>query len=242
MKKYVILCLVISLFSLLLLGCQNASSASIDEQFMKSMTKGLEARWAISTDPSNANIANGTTEHRAFNTKMVDAELSELSQYEDKEFENAALQALAMEYIGLLNTQKDSLEDVVSDFDKYNEIWMAAFNKRSQLIEQFVNNYGLKVSDKYTETLNDMMKNSENVTAAEQEKSAIQAMLSAMQFEIVDDSSSWKKYQTTAVNISGTDFTNFSLTINLMDGEGAILGTTYASVANWTNEQKANFE
>lgn len=242
MKKNVLLGMIIGLFSLLLLGCQNADSATVDEQFIKSLATGLEARWVISTNPSNTNIPTGTTEHREAFTKMVDAELKELSRYKNMEFENAALQALALEYIGLLDTQKDSLQYVVTDYNKYNEMWSPAFNKRTQLIKQFVNNYGLVVSEKYQETLNDMLMNSEKVTAAEQEKAAIQAMLSAMQFTVIDDSSSWKKYQATTVNTSGTDFSNFSLTINLMDGEGAILGTTYASVANWANGQKANLE
>lgn len=234
--------MVLGLFSLLLLGCQNANSATVDEQFMKSLATGLEERWSISTNPDNQKFVNGSTEHRELDKKLVDAELGELSQYRDKEFQNAALQALALEYIGLLDIQKDSLQYVVTDLNKYNEMWFSAFNKRSQLIKQFVNNYDLKVSEKYKETLNDVLLNSDKVTADEQETAAVQAILRSTQFVVIDDSSSWKKYQATVVNTSGSDFTNFSLTINLMDGSGAILGTTHASVANWSNGQKANFE
>ena len=242
MKKYLMAYLVVGLFSLILVGCQNPSRATVDEQFMSSLSTALEARWALSTNTENQKFINGSTEHREYYTKLVDAELSELSQYKDKEFENAALQALVLEYIGLLDTQKDSLQYVVMDFNKYNEMWFPAFNKRSQLIKQFVNNYGLKVSDKYTVTLNDMINNSEKVTADEKETAAVQSMLRSIQFVVIDDSYSWKKYQATVENTSGRDFTNFSLTINLMDSSGAILGTTYASVANWSNGQKANFE
>ncbi|MCB5287637.1 MAG: FxLYD domain-containing protein [Candidatus Cloacimonetes bacterium] len=243
MKKCVILGLVFGLFALILVGCQGSTSrATVDEVFMNSLSTGLEARWVLSTNTDNQKFVNGSTEHREYYSKLVDAELNELSQYKDKEFENAELQALALEYIGLLDTQKDSLQYIVMDFNKYNDMWFPAFNKRSQLIKQFVNNYDLKVSDKYTATLNDMINNSDKVTADEQETAAVQAMLRSMQFVVIDDSSSWKNYQATVENTSGSDFTNFSLTINLMDGGGAILGTTYASVANWSNGQKANLE
>ena len=83
---------------------------------------------------------------------------------------------------------------------------------------------------------------SEKVTAAERDEESIQAMLGDTQFTMIEDSYGWKKYQAMIVNTSGRDFENFSLTINLVDVEGAILETTYASVANWSSEQKANFE
>lgn len=81
------LCLVVGLFALILAGCQNTSRATVDEQFMSSLSTALEARWALSTNTENQKFINGSTEHREYYTKLVDAELSELSQYKDKEFE-----------------------------------------------------------------------------------------------------------------------------------------------------------
>ena len=87
MKKNLMLCLVVGLFALILAGCQNTSRETVDEQFMSSLSTALEARWALSTNTENQKFINGSTEHRELYTKLVDAELSELSQYKDKEFE-----------------------------------------------------------------------------------------------------------------------------------------------------------
>ena len=242
MKKYVIISLVLAFCSLLVLGCQNVSSETVDEQFMKSLSTGLEARWKLSEDPNNQNFEEGTTKHREFDSKLVDAELSELVQYESKIFEDEDLRALALEYIGLLNTQKNALDYVVADFEQYEKIWLLAYDNRSQLITEFVNEYDLEVSDKYIETLNDMIMNAEKVTRGEQEVIAVEEMLLMMEFVVIDDSFGLRKYQCIAENTSGIDFTEFDLTINLINNEDIILETTYASVANWSIGQKASFE
>lgn len=242
MKKHVVLGVFICFFFLCLVGCQNTSNSTVDEQFIESLSSALEARWSIMNDPSNANILDGTNEHKELDKSLVDAELSELRQYQDKEFDNYALQSLVLEYIDLLEIQKNSIQYIVTDVDRYYEMWMPAYDKRTQLIEQFVNNYGLKVSEKHQETLNDMLMDSKEVVAVQQEEAAIEAMLTDIEFTAIEDTHGSKKYQTRIVNTSGSDFVNFSLTINLVDEEDVILETTYASVGNWSNGQKANFE
>lgn len=219
-----------------------------DEEFIKSLSKALEKRWDLSDKQEEQEKADdkkvqmGSDEHKKLYISYVDAELPELENYKDAKFKDSKLQEKAIQYINLLNDQKTALDYIQVDYKKYLQLWGKAYNQRTQLIIDFVNDYGLTVSEKYSQILKDLMLNGQEVTKAEDNKALVKTMIDAIKFEKVEDSHGYKKYQAVVENTTGTDFSSFQLSINLLDKDGVIIDTTYASVSNWNKGQKVRFE
>lgn len=257
-KRHALLFLIIGLFSIMLFGCGSANTSNVstnnneekyvDEDFIKSLSKGLEARWDLNDKDdqeeksSGKPVQNGSEEQRKKFTSYLDAELSEINKYKNEKFKDSKLQEKAIKYINLINDQKSSCDYITVDFNKFRDSYSKSQNERSQLLIDFVNNNGLTASEKHSQILKDLMLKGQEITKAEDNKAAIKAMTDAIKFEKVDDSSSWKKYQTVVENTSGIDFSYFDLSINLLDKDGVIVDSAHANVANWGKGQKAKFE
>lgn len=253
MKKIVSI-LLCCLFVFGLIGCGNkTASTSKDEQyadkdFISSLSKALEKRWDLSDKQAEKEKASGkkfetgSDEHKELFMSYVDAEIPELEKYKDAKFKDSKLQEKAIQYINLINDQKAALDYIKVDYKKYLQLWSKAYNERTQLIIDFVNNYGLTASEKHSQILKDLVLKGQEVTKAEDNKNAVKTMTDAIKFEKVDNSSSWKKYQAVVENTTGIDFSYYDLSINLLDKDGVIVEAEHANVANWGNGQKAKFE
>lgn len=257
-KRHALLFLIIGLFSIMLFGCGSANTSNVstnnneekyaDEDFIKSLSQALDKRWDLSDKQeekeksSGKKMEVGSDEHKELFTSYIGTELSEIENYKDAKFKDGKLQEKAIKYINLLNDQKAALDYIKVDYNKFLKLWGSAYDQRTQLIIDFVNNYGLTTSEKHSEILKELILNGQEVTKAEDSKNAVKAMIDAIKFEKVDDSSSWKKYQTVVENTSGSDFSYFDLSINLLDKDGVIVDSAHANVANWGNGQKAKFE
>ena len=90
-----------------LFGCSSSSTEEVhyaDQDFIQSMSKGLEARWAL-TDQKNPDETETIKDMQSY----IQAELDQLTQYESATFEDTKLQEQALRYINVL---KDSYENV----------------------------------------------------------------------------------------------------------------------------------
>jgi hypothetical protein len=254
-KRHVLLFLIMGLFSVMLFGCgasntekNNNEEQYADEDFIKSLSKALEKRWDLSDKQAAEEKASGkkievaSDESKKWYMSFVDAEIPEFENYKDAKFKDSKLQEKAIQYINLLNDQKASLDYFKVDFNKFLELWGKAYNQRTQLLVDFTNNYGLTVDEKHSQVLKDMMLKGQEVTKAEDNKALIKTMTDSIKFEKIEDSYGYKKYQAVVENTTGIDFSGFELSINLLDKDGVILNTTYASVGNWQKGQKAKFE
>lgn len=246
-----ILCILI-----LLVGCGNQADTTknqeeevqyADENFINDMSSGLQARWKLTEDDEAKDgyedIPANSDENKQMMLSYIDAELNHIEKYSDEKFENNNLKELAIKYINLLNKHKDICKYITVDYAKYEEDFITIYDERSKVISQMVNDYGMTVSEDYQNTLDEFLTNSILVDEKESQEKAIETMLNAVTFEMSnDDGYGLKTYQGIIENTTGTDFNNMSFSINLLDGDGVIVETTYDQISAFTNGAKARLE
>lgn len=216
---------------------EEAEPQYADEAFIKDLGKGLEARWKLTDE-----LTYGSTdEEEKVMRKLVNAELDILKDYTSQSFEDSKLQEKAIQYINLLKDQLESLKYISVDYVKYEEMWGEAYNKRSQMLVDFVDNYGLTVSDDYLEDLTDMKVNASMVTDKEEKQAKVDALGEGVVFEKANDDSYDAEYVAIVENNTGFDIKNFTADVTLLDADGVIVDTQYINIGTWKNGQKAKF-
>lgn len=240
MKKALVTILMLSLILSfgVLTGCSSSSSDEVkyaDQDFIKSMSKGLEARWALTDKAPDG--ASTIEEMQSY----IQAELDELSQYETATFEDTKLQEKAIKYINILKDSYENANYYLSDKD-YDK-WQEYIDQRAVLIKDFVDNYGLTVSDKYQSNLDEFISNGKSVETKSAQEEAINKLVDSLNFKMSeDDGYGWKTYTATLENTSDYDISDLGLEINLLDKEGTIIGSEYANANNVKKGQKAKLE
>ena len=235
-KNKVLLLLLIAVFSFgILAGCSSSSSGEpnySDKDFIKSVGKGLEARWKLQEKQTEDTVENLKA--------AIQAELDAVAEYKDASFEDSVLQEKALKYINVLN---DSLENVEYYFASEGyEKWQESYDQRTMLIKDFADNYELTVSDKYQKTLDELLANGKAASAKTAQKEAMDKLVSNLEFELKEDSYGWKTYEAVLDNTSEYDITSLSLDVSLLDKDGVIVETAYASADNVAKGQKAKLE
>ena len=218
-----------------------------DENFIDDMSSGLQARWKQYDEDIEKegyeDILVNSEENEQMMISYIDAELKFIEKYSDEKFENNNLKELAIKYINLLNQHKDICKYITVDYSKYEEELTSVFNERSKVISQMVNDYGMTVSEDYQNTLEEFLVNSNLVDERESQERAIEEMLNAVTFEMFnDDGYGLKTYQGIIENTTGIDFNNMSFNINLLDGDGVIVETTYDQISAFAKGAKARCE
>ena len=257
-KIWIMLWCILSVL-ILLVGCgkqvdttknqedQEEEKQYADENFIDDMSSGLQARWKQYDEDIEKegyeDILVNSEENKQMMISYIDAELKFIEKYSDEKFENNNLKELAIKYINLLNQHKDICKYITVDYSKYEEELTPVFNERSKVISQMVNDYGMTVSEDYQNTLEEFLVNSNLVDERESQERAIEEMLNAVTFEMFnDDGYGLKTYQGIIENTTGIDFNNMSFNINLLDGDGVIVETTYDQISAFANGAKARLE
>ena len=238
MKKLVIVFAFLLMISFVL-GCGKTEKTEepsyADQSFISALSKALESRWKKSEEEHDPDSPD-------FLRELVQIELNALSKYENEPFEDSKLKEKALSYINCLKQQDEALSYANVDSEKYSELWSEAYNNRTKLITEFVNDYGLSVSEKYQSTLSDMITNAKVLQEKEEDKDKISAIIDSISFEVVEDSYGYKTYESIIENTTGKDIDWISFTINLLDEDGIIVETEYDSVNNLRNGQKAKIQ
>lgn len=129
-----------------LLCLASSSSVYADEvqdNFLKDMADGLNARWSYDENEE----AMSSAEILEYREKLVNEEYSRLSKYADEEFESVKFGLLAQAYIEALEMQLDAIK-YYTDLDGiYTTEWSTGYHLRALLITDFVDIYGLDVSE-----------------------------------------------------------------------------------------------
>ena len=242
---------------LLFTGCSGSQQESkqeeeihyADEDFVKDMAKGLEARWTLNEQDESKEgydaIDLQSSEYKVMMISYINAELDCIGKYKDEKFEDSKLQEEAISYINLLNDHIEICDYIPVDYyGKYLEEFQPIYDGRSKIIQDMADNYGVTVSDKFQSNLDEFKTNSKLVQEKDAQEQAIDSMLSNITFEEVPDeyAGDWKTYQGVVENTTGSDFSTFAVNINLLNADGVIVETAYDQVSNFTNGAKAQFE
>ena len=244
-----VMCVLIVLVS----GCSKTEKneekepSYADKVFVEDMSAGLQERWKL----NDADAAKEGFDDIYFNSKeyqdmmfgYIDAELNKIEKYTEEKFENKKLQELALKYINLLYQHKELCDYMTVDYDRYETEYSTIYDERSKVIKTMVDDYGMTVDEKYQDTLNDFITNSQLVTEQENTVAAVENMLKGIQFQVVEDmGDGLKTYQTIIENTTGLDFNTFNININLLDENGVIVESVWEQVNNFNNGAKAQVE
>jgi len=227
----VILCVIIATF-LAACGAGGASEKTVEESFISAAAKGLQARWDISTKQDEE---GGTSTAESF-VSCIDAELNEISDFKEAEFEDETLGNLAKEYIGILEKSKELANDY---YDKNYETFANEYNpmnkRRSQIITTFSEDYQLPIDEDHTDTLNTFIADAKLTNA-------VQDIISSTTFELKEDDYGWKTYEAVVENTTDKTFENFWFDINLVDNDGVVVETQNTYTENWKPGDKHRFK
>lgn len=218
-----------------------------DEQFIKDMSKGLQARWDLNEKDEKKEgydkIELQSQEYKDMMLSYIQKELDYTEKYTDEKFKDSKLQEYAVKYINLLKQHKDICKYIPVDYyGKYSEELDSIYNERSKIIEDLVENYNLTVDKKHQDTLDEFKTNSQLVKDQDAMEESVKNMLANIQFTEVSNEDGWKTYQGVVENTTGKDISTLNVDINLKNADGVIVETTYDDVSNFTKGAKAQFE
>lgn len=259
MKKRAILILsAIMATGMLFTGCSSSGNNQktenseeetkyADKQFIKDMSKGLQARWDLSDADEEKDgydkIELQSQEYKDMMLSYIKAELDWIEKYTDEKFKDSKLQEYAVKYINLLKQHKDICQYIPVDYyGKYLDEFNPIYDERSKIIEDLVENYNLTVDKKHQDTLDEFKTNSQLVKDKDAMEEAVKNMLANIQFTEVSNEDGWKTYQGIVENTTGKDISTLNVDINLKNADGVIVETTYDDVSNFTKGAKAQFE
>lgn len=244
MKKLSIFLFSFGILLLTLSACGNTSSNKTeyaDKAFISDLARGLENRWKDADeldkikDPSNSQT-------KEYYNKFIKDELDAISSYKDKKFKDSKLHALVLQYLNVLDDSKKSINSI-NTLEGMKK-WSDAYNSRTKLLVDFKNNYHLKVDAKYKSYLSDLEKDGQEAVKNDEVKEKITALVNGIVFkykpEEYDDT--YKKYEATVENTTGSDISNFNGQVNLVDSNGVTVGDAYISAQNWKSGSKVLFD
>lgn len=214
-----------------LVGCGNQSSSSsepqyADGEFIQSVAKGFEARSALIEKAKPSDASSNYYE------SLVAAELKEVEGYQSAAFEDGKLQEYAISYINALKDQKEAASFYSSDNEKYQEDWSKAYDKRSTLLQVFVENYGLSVSSSCQDALNDLVSHGKKVTRDANEKNAIEALANSIDLELTKEYSHYMG-KATVTNSTEYDFDSISFNVEVFDSSNVKIDAATMYANHW---------
>lgn len=236
MKKLVTLAITL-LAGLSLVGCGNQKKQTkyYDRDFINSLEKGLEARWAI-TDT----VKDPTNPPKDALTKSVNAELAKVKGYDNKKFKDNKLHEEAITYLNALDDQKTALKS----YNKSNFFnkWNKAYDTRTQMVLKINDKYKLKVSDKYKSDLTELTQRGDEVTNASDKSAAIKSLTKSIKFKQIKDDGYTYTYDAKVKNNTEYSFKSFGIKVKLLDSKKTVIDTQSVFVDDWNKDQTNQFE
>lgn len=215
-----------------------AYMASDEGQFLTAFAKGLMQRWELNyPDPTDA------ATYVKYFTDYVNAELNEVGKFRDVTFSDNTFNQKAHDYIAALDKQLKSLDYYATDTTRSLSDWSSAYNQRSLIITYFLNNYPVKIDDKYTDVKKEFLVNANSVEAENKLKDEINNMINAGPFELVEDSYGYKTYKRNITNTTEYTFEYFGLNVQCLDDSKNIIDQEYTGqIKSFAPGQTATLE
>ena len=127
-----------------------------DEYFLRDMSAGLVARWAV---PSKDTTIMSNKQIAAYYSMLVNSELVYVAKYSDYAFEDEHLGDYAHGYINALQNQLIGVTEYLGkDENLYNQYWgTEGYNVRGRYIYLINKEYGLEIPEQYNSILLEMV-------------------------------------------------------------------------------------
>lgn len=224
--------LLASIMALALISCggndaSSGSSAPIeyaDEDFVSDVASALEDRWDNSDKMEVDSMDTESGEFVNAMTTLADGEIETLSKYRTATFKDGQLQELAIKYLNNLDKAKEVVAKLPSDFMNASVEWDAVYNERTTMIQTLLDKYGLKVSDKYADTLSEITANANSVAKKDEEKEKVEKLAASLKFEEQkEDWDTYSTYTTKFKNDTGLNFEYLSFQIDLLDKDDTVI-------------------
>lgn len=215
-----------------------AYMASDEGQFLTAFAKGLMQRWELNyPDPTDA------ATFVKYYTDYVNAELNEIGKFRDVTFSDNTFNQKVHDYIDALDKQLKSLDYYATDTVMSQADWASAYKQRSLIIKYFLNNYPVKIDDKYADIKNEFIVDANSVEAENKLKDEINNMINAGPFELVEDSYGYKTYKRNITNTTEYTFEYFGLNVQCLDDSKNIIDQEYTGqIKSFAPGQTATLE
>ena len=215
-----------------------AYMASDEGQFLTAFAKGLMQRWELNyPDPTDA------ATFVKYYTDYVNAELNEIGKFRDVTFSDNTFNQKVHDYIDALDKQLKSLDYYATDTARSQADWSSAYKQRSLIIKYFLNNYPVKIDDKYADIKNEFIVDANSVEAENKLKDEINNMINAGPFELVEDSYGYKTYRRNITNTTEYTFEYFGLNVQCLDDSKNIIDQEYTGqIKSFAPGQTATLE
>lgn len=238
MKKIIglIACVVLALG---LAGCSSNSTSNepdyADDDAMQIIADGWNKRSKVVE-----NVSSTDDDYIAKVKEGIQAEIDNDAVLKDRPFEDSKMQENVIAYLNTLDSQLELMGRYSSNDLSFYTDWQKVYDKRSQLLKTFVNDYGMTVDAKYQDALDELLANGAAAEKKEGQKDALNSLIAGATWEAEEE---YGMYTYTAVleNTSDYNFSNVSLTVNLYDADG-VKTETYAHANNWNKGDKVKFE
>lgn len=202
-----------------------------DRQFIRALADGLMERWDVVLEHENAAVAESGEQYK----KYCDIELKHIRENKDKKFNDPQLQEYASNYIEALTVGKDATVHFNNNYVAFSEIWDEISNQRFMLIGKFVNEYNLKVDEKYKDVMDDMLTDASSAQEEIDFKNASQEIANKAVLEKNDA----YNYSVTMTNTTDRTYEYYFMTINVLDQNGTVISTgTISQIKEWKPNQK----
>lgn len=217
-----------------------AYMASDEGQFLTAFAKGLMQRWEFNLSTVDS---NDSATYIADMQKLINAELNEISKYRDVTFSDDTFNQKAHDYINDLDKQMDSLNYYTTDYNKYANEWSDAYGDRSLIISYFLNNYPVKIDDKYADIKNELSTVAKSTEESKVLEKDINSMINTESFELVEDSYGYKTYKKNITNTTKYTFEYFGLNVQCLDDSKNIIDQEYTGqIKSFAPGQTATLE
>ncbi len=211
---------------------------SVDGQFMRSLSKGLMARWAESDTQAEQGVIG---EDPDLYNKYCEIELEYIGGFSEQTFDNSELEADAKQYIEYLNQAQEATKFYTVDYATFSTQWADTYANRTILLKKFVDDYGLVVKEEYQDTLDDLLVDASASQEQIDVKESIQKMTEQFRIETTEDEWGYKTYKISMKNTTNRTFEYFYAEINLYDENQVIVGTGNTDqLSSWQPGQEAS--
>lgn len=218
-----------------LAGCggQGGADAYVDDTAMTTIARGYEKR----SDYISSHDTNSSKGLKA----AVQAEIDNDAELKDAKFEDSKMQETVIAYLNSLDAQMEVLNQNEYGTWDYIEAWSKAYDKRSQILKTMVDEYDLKVGDKYKDEFADIVANGTAVSKKAGIEDALNTLFKNAKWEKKDDGYGSCTYVAVIKNTTDYNFKTVSLNVGVYDKDD-VKTDNYASVNNWKKGEKAKFE
>lgn len=203
-----------------------------DEDFVKNLSKALEARWEIASmeEYSDDKLESmSISEFQKASELFVDSELEEIGEIENYEFNDKKIEEIANTYIKALRLQKEGVK--YRGTDEYlllDQTWSLGYYYRAICINELYKSYELSIKEKYQKTLDDFIAESDYANKFVSFQEFVDDVSEKIEYTKDDEKSDeWSTYYTALVeNTTEYIIDGIDIEISFIDSDGVIVYQT----------------